>query len=328
MIKVHIFLLLTGLGWFSLNDPAIAQIGRVGGGGFPGSVAGRSSLGGVQRFSPRAVNPNFNPRGSLSTFSNLNPRGSLSPALNLNPRGSLLRPRTGGRADSASGIAGTTTRFTAYKIPLAPNYRQLRILPRTSVSSWARISLQQFESSLSEYKNSEVWRSYLRLDKINSLLQSAADQPLTESSVKQLVGTLERFDTVCVETQYAKVKLLPGFRSTWTSLRDLVRADSGDERDRLVRGATALNRVLKERRGGKAWQEYLALPALIEAGVASDTDAPVAFRAACERTNARFEKILSSRDEYGPITDLMEFQVTEENLKSLLQKTEQPEPSS
>jgi hypothetical protein len=326
MIKIHIFLSIVGL--LFLDASAMAQVGRAGVGGFPGSVGGISGVRGAQQgFSARSVNPNFNPRGSLSTFQNLNPRGSLSPALNLNPQGSLLRPRTSGVTGFNNGSVATSARVTAYRIPFAPNYSQLRILPRPSISSWAKISLQQFESSLSEYKNAEAWRTYLDLDKIKSRLETATDQPLDEPSREQLADMLERFATVATETKYKKIKLLPGFRATWTSLRELLRADSGDQRERLMRSANALNKELKDRKGGKAWQEFLVLTELIEADVASDPDSPTAFRAACEKTNARFAKITATGGEYRRITDLTEFQATVENLKSLLQKMLEPQPS-
>ena len=70
----------TGTGSFS---PA----GSIGAGGRGGATIGGGALRGP------AVNPNFNPQGSLPAYGRFNPAGSIYPALNLNPEGSAFRPR-------------------------------------------------------------------------------------------------------------------------------------------------------------------------------------------------------------------------------------------
>ena len=293
------------------DSPVGAQVGRSGGG--------------TRSFSSRAVNPNFNPPGSLSQFGSLNPRGSLRPGQNRNPPGSLLRPRfnnnTSGsiRSGSEKLVNG---RSSIHQPELTPKQWQLRILPRASVHDWAAIGLQQLDLSLAQAANADAWRTYLQLNRINVIVESANVQPLDASGRKELGNVLARFQSLIDDHKYQSVVRLPGFLEAHTSLQELVRADAGDPPERIVRSAEALNRQLGKLSGGADWQTFLALPDLISVDSTMDSTSTIALRARFHKTHQRMRQI-RNESRYGLITDSLEFQALYKNLVDSFESTQQ-----
>ncbi len=326
------FLILLVSFWlFSIDGSVFAQVGRGGLSGRPGSTGGRSGLGGTRGFSTRSVNPNFNPRGSLSTFGNMNPRGTLSPALNLNPSGSLLRPRTAGETMGTGNRGGATVHHPIDAITAAPTKAQFQLMPRSGLYSWSEFGLQQLEDSLEAYGNSQRWRAYLELDKLEAVNRHSAATPMSGADLTELKHILQRFDRVASEEQYGEVALLSGFSVTRSSLQELVQVDEVEVRHRLILSLRSLDQALVKTRGGRKWQEYFALSNLLTLAtgdLAGDPPSKKKFHAGCEKTDQRFEKVLASPDGYRAIIDLPEFRATSENLKAYIEIAQQTSDAS
>lgn len=316
--------LLVAISLFAVDTTLCAQVGQ----GFAGgrsAVGGRVSFGASQAFSGRAVNPNFNPRGSLSTFGNFNPRGSISPALNLNPRGSLLRPQTG--SVTSARVLGTPSRYSTYKVPVLPSYSELRYLPRTSLLEWSTNGFQQLENSLSEFNNGGQWRTYLQLDKIEAALTTAEKGTLEEETRTQLRKTLERFRTVSRETKFMPIRRLPGFSTIQMSLAELARADAGDHANRMMNSARAVDEALSDIEHGESWQKYLALPQLIEAHESIDADAQTQLLEAAETSLQQIRKVQHD-PKYQFVTKSIRFRSLAENLDEFLQNSTKDESAA
>jgi hypothetical protein len=231
MKRVLWLALTVGGSLLCLDIDADAQIGGRGGSVNPaGSLGARGRASSVGGLRGRAVNPNFNPPGSISAFQRLNPPGSISPALNLNPQGSIFRPRTGTGSRQPLATAPHAIRRQAYRPPLAPTPAQLELMPRQSLCDWVRSSASQLKGELARFENGSVWITTLQLRRTTEILSVEKCQALTDDDRQRLAATLGRFDKLATESQYDAVTKIPGFTPLQRSLAQLLSADASGGR--------------------------------------------------------------------------------------------------
>jgi len=216
--------------WMASATVQAQTVGRGGSFSPPGSVGAHGGATGVGGLRGRAVNPNFNPPGSLSLFQRLNPPGSTSPAFNLNPNGSVFRPRTGAGSGQPSTASPNVVRRKAYRPQLVPTLAQLENMPRQGLCDWVQSSARQLETELAHFENGSDWKTVLQLDQVREILSTELRPTLTIEDRQQLKATLDRFNRLATNTQYDAVTQLPGFTPLRRSLAQLLSADASSNR--------------------------------------------------------------------------------------------------
>ena len=298
-----------------------------GGAGRPGIGGGaRFGIGGA-RFGPGgfqgpAVNPNFNPPGSLSPFQRFNPPGSMSPALNFNPPGSAFRPHV------APGIGGPIiggSRARAFvgsgrQVPI-PTVQQMKILPLASLRAWASYGAGQLDGALGQTPNGQLWKEHLDLEGLQSALAGGSQQQENDDDTAVIERTYQRMHTATLDEQYRRVTQLRGFEVLHVTLRELSSTGADDGWSRLVRSADALDRQLQRISTGAGWKNYLALSQEDDEPDASGDDVPSASRERLDRALSRFDAVAQNSD-YRAIWSIPEFQATHANLAAYVEHTD------
>jgi hypothetical protein len=216
--------------WVATATAQAQTVGRGGSFSPSGSVGTHGGATGVGGLRGRAVNPNFNPPGSLSPFQRLNPPGSNSPSLNLNPRGSMFRPRYGADSNQQFGNSRSPIRHKSHKSALVLTKAQLELMSRPSLCELIGLSAKQLEDELARFENGSDWRKVLRLGLLRKISASESGHTLTDEDRQDLMATLDRFNKLTTDSRYNAVTQLAGFSLIHRSLTELFSADASDGR--------------------------------------------------------------------------------------------------
>lgn len=211
--------------WVASATSQAQTAGRGGSFSPSGSLGSRGVVSGGRGVRTRAINPNFNPPGALSTFQQLNPPGSTGPALNLNPEGSVFRPRSHTDSSQPSTVVRSPSRYETYSPALVPTHAQLELMSPQNLRVWVRLSAHQLEDELARFENGSDWKMALQIDQVREILRTERLH-LSDEEQQRLRATLVRLNKLATDSRYDAVTQLPGFTPLRSSLAQLLSADA------------------------------------------------------------------------------------------------------